>query len=546
MLFLAVFLAGCVSPLEDGQNQPREVTVSFAMSLKNVSSSQAPATKMNGSVVQAGGVFRGIEQLFIVPFHTENGTEKGGPVRATDERLGNYNVGRNSLWISYDGLVDNNHSHLYEVVIMPMSMNRVLTYGKVFDETVSGGTEKDRKHRNGVLNPSNVSDPSMASEISFCLETIASESDSSAIVATADRLIASLNRVVDAIKASGEPTFRPIFEYAENQIWACSYRTFFSILENIQATVFGYFGPGATAIMEALNDFSGVLDSVGSTFPASYGIPEGCVGFWWNGKEFRRLINGVNIKLAPVTDYCYPPSLWYFANSGVCTSHDGSVISQYKAGNQYWKDILNYYDDGTTVVYATHSVALSDSLQYGVSLLSLNLSVSNTSAAAGCPLTGVIVGGQKDVDFEFKPQENAGDNPVPIRYVYDKIDNGPAIGANGSASIPTLLLQTADRDSVYFVLEFNNTTTRTLRCQQGDILPGSSFYCVGKLVPPTGQAPLKRVFSQDKMTAVTIRNITLINAYNTIPDLYDPQLEVGIQAEMDWEPLTPQSIKLNL
>jgi hypothetical protein len=546
MLFLAVFLAGCVSPLEDGQNQPREVTVSFAMSLKNVSSSQAPATKMNGSVVQAGGVFRGIEQLFIVPFHTENGTEKGGPVRATDERLGNYNVGRNSLWISYDGLVDNNHSHLYEVVIMPMSMNRVLTYGKVFDETVSGGTEKDRKHRNGVLNPSNVSDPSMASEISFCLEPIASESDSSAIVATADRLIASLNRVVDAIKASGEPTFRPIFEYAENQIWACSYRTFFSILENIQATVFGYFGPGATAIMEALNDFSGVLDSVGSTFPASYGIPEGCVGFWWNGKEFRRLINGVNIKLAPVTNYCYPPSLWYFANSGVCTSHDGSVISQYKAGNQYWKDILNYYDDGTTVVYATHSVALSDSLQYGVSLLSLNMSVSNTSAAAGCPLTGVIVGGQKDVDFEFKPQENAGDNPVPIRYVYDKIDNGPAIGAKGSASIPTLLLQTADRDSVYFVLEFNNTTTRTLRCQQGDILPGSSFYCVGKLVPPTGQAPLKRVFSQDKMTAVTIRNITLLNAYNTIPDLYDPQLEVGIQAEMDWEPLTPQSIKLNL
>ena len=254
----------------------------------------------------------------------------------------------------------------------------------------------------------------------------------------------------------------------------------------------------------------------------------------------------MNIKLAPVTNYCYPPSLWYFANSGVCTSHDGSVISQYKAGNQYWKDILNYYDDGTTVVYATHSVALSDSLQYGVSLLSLNLSVSNTSAAAGCPLTGVIVGGQKDVDFEFKPQENAGDNPVPIRYVYDKIDNGPAIGANGSASIPTLLLQTADRDSVYFVLEFNNTTTRTLRCQQGDILPGSSFYCVGKLVPPTGQAPLKRVFSQDKMTAVTIRNITLLNAYNTIPDLYDPQLEVGIQAEMDWEPLTPQSIKLNL
>ena len=546
MLILAVFLAGCVSPLEDGQNQPREVTVSFAMSLKNVSSSQAPATKMNGSIVQAGGVFRGIEQLFIVPFHTDNGTQKGVPVQAADERLGSINVGMNNLWISYDGLVENNHSHFYQVVVMPLSMNRVLTYGKVFDETVTGGTEKDRKFRNGVLNPTNVDNPSVASEISFCLEPIVSESDSSAIVATADRLIASLNRVVDAIKASGEPTFRPIFEYAENQIWACSYRTFFSILENIQATVFGFFGPGATAIMEALNDFSGVLDSVGNTFPASYGIPAGCVGFWWNGKEFRRLINGVNIKMAPVTNYCYPPSLWYFANSAVRTSLEDNVMNEYKPVNRYWSDILNYYDDGGTVIYRTRSVALSDSLQYGVSLLSLNLSVSNTSAAAGCPLTGIIVGGQKDVDFEFKPQENTGANPVPIRYVYDKIDNGPSIGTEGSASIPTLLLETADRDSVYFVLEFNNTTTQTLRCQQGDILPGTSFYCVGKLTPPTGQAPLKRVFSQDKMTAVTIRNITLINAYNTIPDLYEPQLEVGIMAEMDWEPLTPQSIKLNL
>ena len=36
----------------------------------------------------------------------------------------------------------------------------------------------------------------------------------------------------------------------------------------------------------------------------------------------------------------------------------------------------------------------------------------------------------------------------------------------------------------------------------------------------------------------------LANAYNTVPDLRDPQLELGVVAEMDWIQVTPGGIKL--
>ena len=541
-------LTACVYPLEDQQGDSGEVRGSFALSLKNVDVSKELDTKMSGSVVQSDGSFRGIDQVYVVPFHTDGGSA----VSAGDERLGSSNVDLHSLGISSNGLIGGNNAHLFDVVIMPSRMNRVLVYGKACDEMVSAA-EKVRKQRNGVLNPVNLNDPSLSSDISFSLESILNETESSDMLSTADRLIASLNDVVSAIRQSGEASFNNIFEYAENQIWACSYQTFFSILENLQSVLFGYHGTGSESIMVAVDALSACMDEVGSDFPTSYGVPEGAVGFWWNGKEFRRLISGVNINLVPLERFSFPPSLWYYANSPVQTSNDDKVISEYKPENESWSAILGHYGDGGTVLYSTRSVATNQQLQYGVGMLALRLSGNDIDEVRGCPLTGVIIGDQSDVDFEFKPKASVSNEESIKRYVYDKVSGGPSLGTASSTSIPTLLLQTDDEANVHFVLEFMNTTTRTLSCQQGDILPGCRFYVAGILDPslntvvhPSGQTTLTRVFSQDRMTSVTVSVTSLINAYNTVPDLYDPQLEVGIVAEMNWIPVTPQSIKLNL
>ena len=114
------------------------------------------------------------------------------------------------------------------------------------------------------------------------------------------------------------------------------------------------------------------------------------------------------------------------------------------------------------------------------------------------------------------------------------------VGQTGR-SVPTLVLETAVDKPVHFALEFKNTTGYTRYCQQGDILPRCKFYLAGTLDPPIGGS----VFSQDHKTTVSIRIESLRNAYNTVPDLHDPQLEIGIETEMKWTQITPQSIILD-
>ena len=546
MILIVSWMTACVRPLEDPQGTPGEVRGSFALSLKNVDTPHSPVTKMDGTIVQSTGNFRGIERIYAVPFHTEtvNGTARA--VDSDDERLGGCNLifRRNDI----DSLIPNNNAHLFDLVVMPNSMNRVLVYGNVPDERVSG-SEKERKIRNGVLHPVNLDDPSRASDISFSLESILNETESSQILATADGLIDALNFIVAMLKQSGDSSFDKIYPFAENQIWACSYQTLYSMLEDLYSAFFYYHGDGTEAINFAMDSLTRCLDRAGSTFPASYGIPEGAVGFWWNGKEFRRLINGVNVNLVSLDKYSFPPSLWYFVDSPVRTSNENDVIDEYKPENTNWSNILDHYGDGGTVVHITRAVAIDQQLQYGVGMLSMSLSGKDTSLLWGCPLTGVIVGDQNDVDFEFQPILSTDG----CRYVYDPVSVDLTLGdlSPTKPSVPILLLPTVERDSVHFALEFKNTTSDTLRCHQGLILPGCRFYVAGILNPtlssissPSGQPTLSKVFCQDRMTTVSVTISSLINAYNTVPDLYDPQLEVGIVAEMNWIPVTPQSVKL--
>ena len=114
------------------------------------------------------------------------------------------------------------------------------------------------------------------------------------------------------------------------------------------------------------------------------------------------------------------------------------------------------------------------------------------------------------------------------------------IGKTGQ-TVPTLVLQTTNDTPILFALEFKNTTGYTRRCQQGDILPQCKFYLVGKLEAPAGGS----VFTQDRVTTVSVKVESLRNAYNTVPDLHDPQLEIGIVTEMKWNQITPQSIILD-
>ena len=457
-------------------------------------------------------------------------------------RLGERNVFIQSPSIGKTGLVANNNSHLYDIAVLPRNMNRVLAYGKSADD--GSLSTRQGKHKNGVLIPSGLDNPSASGDISFSLSPILEAADATAIGQVTDNLIAALNGVVEALQASNEAdilAFLDVFA-AENEIIACSYQTLYRIQQNIMAALFQYSGtnPEAiNAIMASLSALESACNAAGSDFPASYGIPEGAIGMWWNGRHFVKLINGVNISLVPTPLFCYPPSLWYHANSTLRTSADEEVRNEYTPQNATWDNILSRYTDGATVVSSTRSVAMVDQMQYGVGLVEFRFVAPEAAAAAaaGCPMTGIIIGEQRDVDFSFSPVPN-----TPSRFVYDNNVSDITLGST-SRYVQVLVLPTFEDEPVHFALEFLNNTEASFPCQQGTVQPGSKFYLAGELKPGEGTkpsgAPITSIFSSDYKTTVYAKVSNLNNAYNTVPDLRDPQLEIGVAAEMDWIQVEP-------
>lgn len=540
---------GCARVTPDAE---ADRPLSLALSLKNVGPGQEASTRMSAAVTQADREFRGIEHLYVIPFETES-----APVEPEDARLGRQNVVLGGTGISRYGLVSNSNSYLFGSAFVPTRMNRVLTYGKAPDD----GTEasKESKHTYGVLSPEGLANPSGSDDISFHLEPVlgtGTTGELAEVLACADGILEQLNVVMSLLGNSERPAVKSIFDAVkrENQILSCSYATFDQIRSEIQTALLRIPFEGAEFVAEisrissALSAFSSVLTAAGSSFPASYGIPEGAVGFWWNGQGFVRVIAGVDIALVDPASYCYPPGLWYYANSAIKTSNDFQITNQYVPSNGQWEDILIHYSDGRTVTALTESVAIEDPLQYGVALMELSLDTPGTEAASlidGCPLTGIIVGDQRDVDFRFLPGTGPG------RYVYDNVvGNNVRIGITGT-TVQTLLLQTVEGAPVHFALEFKNNTGYTRRCQQGDILPWCKFYIAGVMTLDAGSGAtqpahetLSSVFSRDHKTTVKVRVESLRNAYNTVPDLHSPQLEIGLVTEMKWVQITPQSLVL--
>lgn len=517
--------------------------ISLALSLKSTGDVPAVQTKMTAAITQDGAGFRGIEQIYVVPFQTESAVPVGGG----STRLGDSNVQIHNPTIGQNGLVANNNSHLYDIVRVPLKTNRVLAYGKAFD---SGSVAtREGKHKNGVLTPSGLDNPSASADISFSLEPVLETADLTAVSQTTDNLVAALNGVIEVLQSYEDAdirSFLDVFTF-QNQIVSCSYYTLYRMEQNILGALSEYSGTNPTAInavMTKLSALQAARNAAGADFPSTYGIPEGAVGMWWNGHRYVKLIDGVNISLVPVAQYCYPPSLWYYANSNIKTSADATVKEQYKPQNYTWGNILSYYTEGSSVMSSTRSVAIVDQMQYGVGLVEFRFVTpsGNAAAAAGCPLTGIIIGDQRDVDYSFSPKPGS-----ESRFIYDNNISGVTLGGT-SQYVQIMVLPTADDQAVHFALEFHNNTSSAFQCQQGTVQPGCKFYLAGELKPGAGSKPAEEniagVFDSDHKTTVYVHVNNLGNAYNTVPDLRDPQLELGVVAEMEWMQVEPGGIKL--
>ena len=296
------------------------------------------------------------------------------------------------------------------------------------------------------------------------------------------------------------------------------------------------------------------VDPCLSTYPERLGLPSGAAVVRWTPSGYVvPLENGLD-GIAPISRYCYPPAMYYYADTGIQTSDTEIESTLYENSSNNWNTILGSYKDGTVVTSTTRAVALKDPLHFGVGMLKATIVAESASlqdndgldytlvdvSGSKFPLTGVIIGRQYPVKYDFSPNFTADSDQY---YLYDNQISGIYLTTAQSAAFRTLSLETPAEKDTYFCLEFQNDSDVSFYGAEGRILPGHKFYLVGKLeaAPASGYT---KVFSRDYCTTVNCRITSLKEAHSAVPDMGVPLLNLGVETIIDWTMSDPVTLIL--
>lgn len=302
------------------------------------------------------------------------------------------------------------------------------------------------------------------------------------------------------------------------------------------------------------------------TYPRSINLPDGAAALRWIDSEdafkpqmYTTTLDDINT----VSRFAYPASLYYFVNSGINTSvekvdyaavYANATTSPEKTA---WEHVLDHFTDGSRVEGTTRSVALTNPVQYAVGQLQVKVQASSetlkdnndmdVTLGTNFPLKGIIVGGQRPVDYVFKQTENTD---TKVKFLYDsQVESGCKLSTTSTLGCQTLVLQSYDGEDVDIVLEFENDNddlifTGVNGCY---VYPHTRFYLIGKIPAIPVQDIVddkdKRVFTKDYITTVNLKVTTLKKAYNLLPSLLTGHLELGIEVS-DWVAATPEVVIL--
>lgn len=505
--------------------------------------------RMANDVVQADGNFRGLQNLLVIPFQTENARA----VTGTDIPWLSNSVGS-----SADRVTGKYYYYMEDCSLLP-GTNRVLAYGRA--TAVTGDAD------NGKLETTLTDNRMLLSDVTFSLKpirnTITSHPDALALTTYMTRIAKTegwssstdsqmKGLYLDFINADSEGSGLMGGSVAQIKGYVKELKAQLTEIEEASGTSEAVKSL-CTAIINNIKTENSCLTG---TFPGSIGLPDGAAVIRWTGTAFEPRTEATILdNINNITRFTYPAELWYYVNSTICTSTDVVKKDIYATASS-WDDLLNERYQGSNVVgRQTMSVAVKDPLQYGVGRFQMTLkkitdvlqdSKGNEVVygdASKLPLTGVIIGGQHTVGFDFTPRGVQSD--VDARFIYDPIE--VTEGENdGDQTINTLVLQTYDNEIVPVVLEFENDTEQKFNGIDGVIYPGAKFYLIAQL-DPEGEGSddfANRVFTQDYTTAVTMRVASLAKAYSCMPDLLEARLEIGVQIVKQWIQSTTTTVKL--
>lgn len=566
------------NPTFDG----RSVKTQFAISLPK---SVAKGGRQIADIVQEDGAvseFRGMESIYLLPFalgsseSVGNNSAPSGSIVAL-EAIGAYSGSSNP----FDQTTAN--VKVYSNVQINTGVNHLVIYGRAWNGTTSGSTlsSASDKFSYGILTPSAIASASALQYVTFALKPVIDQATSSTketallgLMGTVDNIIttkcqeAQLLAVRDQMRTNRAASSAAVLEVMKRV-----YKEFVDAEGDTEAVK-----AEKKAVRDALvatsgtqseyarltvsNDAVTALPTDCQGYPADLNLPEGAVQMTCTVTEAKatysaahKYITGEQKRgnIAPLDKYVFPASLYYTASSALRVADE---IKSDEFADKQWNAIVGgdtplYQASETTVKSTTRSIAVVDPINYAVGRLDVTAKFSaanNVKDAADVDvavnhdfaLTAVLVGGQKAVSWDFAPQTDAAEKTL-----YDcTMNNAPKVnGTTASGANYTLVLPTTADTPVYVALELTNASESDFQGADGIVPAGGKFYLVGKLDPkaesgvtqPNQQTTINQVFLKDHHTIANFTIKDLKKAYNVIPDLTAPKIELAMSVDLTWQ-----------
>ena len=541
-----------------GSFSGESVKTQFAINVPAVGKSDA---RMGEDIVQGQSdvVFRGMSNIRLVPFKLGS-----DPSSVTEPLTGSESLYYNAIELGAIGSSDLTSTAKYKVyndVELPIGVNAFLFYGEATDKD---GDASDKT--NGALVPSYSTQGLEAgktlADVHFDLKGILVGDD---YQTTQTGLLAILDGIAgtdgwEVATGTLQPYYTSFIGMkagSANNILLAVQDLYNAVKGDVLADENGlkakiatkieeYFEPKGSSVPYTLTYRTTSL----AQYPAGIGLPDGAVQVAWNTDHFEYTSNvdydgGTSMNVSGLDKYVYPASLYYWDNTSLKTSTE---LESGNYGSNDWSTIINTLYSEWAVTASTQSVALAKAINYAVGRLDVYAAFAageiydaNPSGQQpvripddGFTLTGVLIGGQKNVGWNFTPLTTGGTEKT----IYDAAVDAGAAGTEGVTRTSglknrTLVLETAGKggEKVNFALEFTNNSSQAFYGKDGLVPVGGKFYLVGQLNADGSHA---KVFEKDHYTKATVTINSLKNAYNCIPDLRSPKLELGLSVDLTW------------
>lgn len=523
LLLASAGLASCSSDdtFSGSKGQSGEpVKTQFAISVPVGKSGRLSQDIVQG---QSPAQFRGMDNIQLIPFTT---APAAGGTGQTPIALGS---------ILDNELEAGTNAKVYYEVQINQDVNHFLFYGEAY-------SANDDAKTNGALT-ANVEQA--VNNISFSLKPISTDAENDDETTTLAAALTSVAQAKDASSntwASSTSDLKPFYD-AFTRLKAGSANSIKLALNELKTGINGATASSEEGLKTAIsNAIDAALASIADcTYPQNVGLPDGAAQLKFEGGSFSYIDskNIGNLSYTNMDRFVYPASLYYMANTDIKTA-DTRLSDRYSTN---WETCLGLYSGVGTVTATTQSVALVQPVKYAVgrfdvaakfSASSINDNVGESIAVtAGDSITldGILIGGQKYVDWQFAPVDTSEEYTI-----YDASVTSTKLGTADIASkimAQSLALPTKAGDNVNFALELTNNTGNAFTGVDGIVPDGAKFYLVGQLIPQADKAG-NQVFAKAYNTKANVTISSLAHAYNCIPDLKNPKLELGLSVNLEW------------